>query len=352
MLYRPLADTGLKISEIALGCWPMAGMTSPGTSDAESMATIEACFELGINHLDTAYMYGLAGESERLIGRTLGPRRDEMVIATKCGLHWDRDGKQAHDARPATLRQQCEESLRRLGTDRVELLYLHAPDENVPVRESAGELKRLMAEGKTRAVGVSNVTLAQLEEFAAECLPAVYQPPYNMLMRQIEADTLPWCRERGVAVLVYWPLMKGLLAGKIARDYVFGPDDSRHKYPMFLGEERRKNHDLVDRLREVARDRCRRRLQSPIVLRTSGTSATGVASHKRPTWPQRGGTGDQLDGPSAGHYRRALRRQAAGANSRVRRRERLATHRRTTRRDRTHHPGTRAGRRAVAGVTT
>jgi aryl-alcohol dehydrogenase-like predicted oxidoreductase len=81
---------------------------------------------------------------------------------------------------------------------------------------------------------------------------AAFQPPYNMLMRQIEADTLPWCRQRGVAVLVYWPLMKGLLAGKIRRDYVFGLDDSRHKYPMFLGEERQKNHDLVDRLQEIA----------------------------------------------------------------------------------------------------
>ncbi len=94
--------------------------------------------------------------------------------------------------------------------------------------------------------------MAQLEEFSRSCPLAALQPPYNMLMRQIEADTLPWCREHGVAVLVYWPLMKGLLAGKIARDYVFGGDDSRHKYPMFQGEERRKNHDFVDRLRAVA----------------------------------------------------------------------------------------------------
>ncbi len=253
MLYRPLANTGLQVSEIALGCWPIAGMTSPGTSDAESLATVQACFDLGVNHLDTAYMYGRSGESERLIARALGRRRDEMVIATKCGLCWDSDGKQAHDARPATVRRQCEESLRRLQTDRVELLYLHAPDKNVPVRESAGALRQLLEEGKTRAVGASNLTVAQLEEFAAECPLAAFQPPYNMLMRQIENDTLPWCRERGVAVLVYWPLMKGLLAGKISRDYVFGPDDSRHKYPMFLGEDRQKNHDLVDRLQAIAR---------------------------------------------------------------------------------------------------
>ncbi len=252
MNYRPLADTGIEVSEIALGCWPIAGMTSPGINDADSIATIQACFDLGINLLDTAHMYGRSGESERLIARALGSRRQEMVIATKCGLVCSPEGKPVHDGRPATLRRQCEESLQRLGTDRVELLYLHAPDKNVPVSESAGGLKRLLEEGKTRAVGASNVTLAQLEEFAAECPLAAFQPPYNMLMRQIEADALPWCRRHGVAVLVYWPLMKGLLAGKIRRDYVFGLDDSRHKYPMFLGEERQKNHDLVDRLQAIA----------------------------------------------------------------------------------------------------
>ena len=252
MNYRTLAQTGIKVSEVALGCWPIAGLTSPGTNDQDSLATIRACFELGINHLDTAYCYGRDGESEKLIGRALGGRRDDVVVATKGGLHWDPDGKQAHDASPATLRRQCEESLRRLGTDHVELLYLHAPDENVPVGESAGALKRLLEEGKTRSVGASNLSVQQLEEFAAECPIVAYQPPYNMLQRQIEADTLPWCRRHGVAVLVYWPLMKGLLAGKFARDHVFATSDSRRKYPMFQGREWLKNHDLIDTLREIA----------------------------------------------------------------------------------------------------
>ncbi len=252
MELRPLGNTDIRVSAVALGCWPIAGITSPGTSDADSIATIQACFELGINHLDTAYYYGRSGESERLIGRALAERRDEMVIATKGGLHWGEDGTMVHDASPATLRRQCEESLQRLATDRVELLYLHAPDKNVPIAESAGALKKLLDEGKTRAVGVSNVTLAQLEEFAAECPIAAYQPPYNMLQRQIEADTLPWCRERGIAVMVYWPLAKGLLAGKIGRDHVFPETDSRRKYPMFQGEQWQKNHDVVDRLRDIA----------------------------------------------------------------------------------------------------
>jgi aryl-alcohol dehydrogenase-like predicted oxidoreductase len=108
-----------------------------------------------------------------------------------------------------------------------------------------------MEEGKTRAVGVSNVTLAQLEEFSAVCPVTAFQPPYNMLQREIEADALPWCRRNAVAVLVYWPLMKGLLAGKLRRDQSF-PGDSRRKYPMFNGEEYQRNLDLVERLGKIA----------------------------------------------------------------------------------------------------
>ncbi len=252
MELRPLGQTGIAISPIALGCWPIAGLTSPGANDADSRATIAACFELGINHLDTAYLYGRRGESERLIAEATVGRREQLVIATKGGLHWGEEGKQVHDARPATLARECEESLRRLRTDRVEFYYLHAPDPQVPVAESAGAIGRLIEQGKVRAAGVSNVSLEQLQAFAAECPLAAYQPPYNMLQREIEAHTLPWCRERQVAVLVYWPLLKGLLAGKLPRDHVFASTDSRLKYPMFHGQQWQQNQDLLDRLRTIA----------------------------------------------------------------------------------------------------
>lgn len=251
MEFRLLGNTEIEVSAVALGCWPIAGMTSPGANDADSVATIRACFDLGINHLDTAYCYGREGESERLIARALAGRRDEMVIATKGGLSWDENRKPVRDASPGTLRRQCEESLRRLDTDRVELYYVHAPDENVPVAETAGAMKTLFDEGKTRSVGVSNFTLGQLEAFAAECPLSAYQPPYNMLQRGIEADTLPWCRRKSVSVLVYWPLLKGLLAGRIGRDHVFAKSDVRHKHPMFQGHEWQKNHDLLDKLRTI-----------------------------------------------------------------------------------------------------
>lgn len=254
MELRPLGKTDIRVSAVAMGCWPIAGLTSPGVNDCDSLATLAACFDLGVNHLDTAYCYGLHGESEQLIARAIAGRRDAVVLATKAGIHWDDAGQQVRDATPATLRRECETSLRRLGTDHVELLYLHAPDPTVPIAESAGELKRLQEEGKAQAIGVSNVSLAQLQEFAAVCPVAAFQPPYNMLQRQIEADMLPWCRENSVAVLVYWPLAKGLLAGRLPRDLTLPEGDNRRKYPMYRGAEWEKNVDLVDSLQAIAEE--------------------------------------------------------------------------------------------------
>lgn len=249
---RPLGRTGIRVSPIAMGCWPMAGMTSPDANRPDSLATIRACRDVGVNFFDTAYCYGAAGESELLLGEALADCRDDVVIATKGGLHWGPDGRQVRDGSPGRLRAQCEESLRRLRTDYVDLYYLHAPDPQTPLEESAAALRQLLDEGKTRSVGVSNVTLEQLQRFAAICPVSAVQPPYNMLMRDIERDLLPWCLEHEVAVCVYWPLMKGLLAGRLARNHRFAAGDGRLKYPMFQGEEWQRNHDLLDALRRVA----------------------------------------------------------------------------------------------------
>ncbi len=242
----------MMVSAVSLGTWPMAGMTSLNVNEPDSLATIEAALESGVNFFDTAYCYGAHGESDMLLAKALGKKRDRAIVATKAGVHWGSKGERVNDARPATLRRECEESLRRLQTECVELLYMHSPDESTPVAESAGELRRLMEEGKTRAVGASNCTLAQLQEFAKVCPLAAFQPRYNMLQREIEADTLPWCRERNIAVCVYWPLMKGLLTGKFSRDHKFDARDGRMKYPMYHGEEWRQNQDFLDELRAVA----------------------------------------------------------------------------------------------------
>jgi len=250
---RPLGRTDVRVGPLALGCWPLAGMTREGITPAAATATVAAALDAGIVHLDTAYCYGAEGESERAIAAAFrGRRRDAAVIAGKCGIHWEPGRKQCVDGRPQRIRVEVGESLARLGTDHLDLLYLHAPDPAVPVEESAAELGRLMAEGKTRAVGVSNVTLEQLRRFASACQPAACQMHFNMLQREITADVLPWCRDHDVSMVVYWPLMKGLLAGGMPRDKVFPPTDSRHKYPMFNGEEFQRNLDFVDAIRPAA----------------------------------------------------------------------------------------------------
>ncbi len=144
---------------------------------------------------------------------------------------------------------QCD-----LATDHVELYYLHAPDPNIPIEDSAGAIQELMDEGKVRSAGVSNVDTKQLKAFQKVCPLAAFQPHFNMLQREIEESELPWCIAHNVSVMVYWPLMKGLLAGKLPRDHVFDPQDGRQKYPMFHGAEWRKNQDFLDELRPIAKE--------------------------------------------------------------------------------------------------
>ena len=250
---QPLGRSSVTVGPLGLGCWPLAGMTREGITHATAVATVAAAIEAGVNHLDTAYCYGENGESERAIAEAIASiPRDRVVIAGKCGIHWEPGRRQRLDGRPERLRMEVDESLRRLGTDHLDLLYLHAPDPEVPLEDSAGELARLLAAGKSRAIGVSNVSLAQLAVFAAACPTAACQLHYNMLQREIESGPLAWCRENGVAMIVYWPLMKGLLAGRMHRSLRFPASDSRHKYPMFNGDEFQRNLDFVDALRPVA----------------------------------------------------------------------------------------------------
>jgi aryl-alcohol dehydrogenase-like predicted oxidoreductase len=258
----PLGSSPVSVGPLGLGCWPLAGMTRAGVTREAAVATVRAAVDAGITHLDTAYCYGEHGESERAIRQALagiGPAaRDAVVIAGKCGIHWEPDAsrdpprRQVVDGRPERIRAEVEESLARLGTDRLDLLYLHAPDRTIPIEESAGELLRLLEAGKARAIGLSNARVDELERFASVCPLSACQLHYNMLQREIEREILPWCRDHGVAMVVYWPLMKGLLAGKMHRGRIFPTSDSRHKYPMFNGEEFARNLDFVDSLRPIA----------------------------------------------------------------------------------------------------
>lgn len=249
---RPLGRSSVMVGPLGLGCWPLAGMTRDGVTREAAVATVAAAIDAGITHFDTAYCYGEQGESERAIAAAIRDRREAVVLAGKCGIHWEPGRRQRVDGRPERLSHEVEESLRRLGTDHLDLLYLHAPDPTVPIEESAAALRSILEAGKALAIGGSNMTVEQLDRFASVCPLAACQMPYNMLQRGIEDAILPWCRSHDVAMVVYWPLMKGLLAGRMERGQVFPPSDSRHKYPMFNGIEFERNLDFVAALQPVA----------------------------------------------------------------------------------------------------
>lgn len=251
---RPLGKTDIRIAPVGLGCWPIAGMTSLGVNDEDSVRTVRSAIDMGINMLDTAYGYGANGESDALIRKAIAGQRDKVVIASKAGMHWKPDGNRCFDARPARVVQECEESLLRLGVDEIDLFYLHAVDPNVPVQDSATAFAQLLEQGKIRSVGVSNVTVEQLNSFSNVCAVAAVEPPYNMLQRDIEKDLIPWCRQRQISVINYWSLMKGLLAGKIRRGHEFAPEDKRPSYDVFHGAKFERAQQLLDCLDIVAEE--------------------------------------------------------------------------------------------------
>ena len=249
---REIGTTGIMVSPVALGCWPIAGMTSLDVNDDDSKATIRAALDSGINFLDTAFCYGANGESEKLVGEVVAGRRDEVVIATKGGIHWDSDVVRHNDGSPDRIIAECELSLQRMNIDVIDLHYLHSPDPKVPVEESATAFAKLLESGKIRSVGASNFKLDELERFHEVCPISAVQNRYNMLQRGLEEEVIPWCLENGVSVMNYWPLMKGLLAGKIRRDFKFDPADKRLTYDVFQGEKFESAQQLLDKLDVIA----------------------------------------------------------------------------------------------------
>lgn len=250
---RRLGKTGIEVSPVAMGCWPIAGMTSLGVNDADSLATLHAAIDAGVNFFDNAYGYG---ESERLLGKALRERssaeRQDIVVASKAGMHWEANGQRKFDASPPRILSQCEESLQRLGVDRIGVYYLHALDPKTPLADSAGAFAGLLEQGKIGCVGVSNLSVAEMETFASACPISVVQPPFNMLQQQIRGDLIPWCQERDIAVVSYWPLMKGLLAGGIRRGHAFEKNDKRLNYDVFQGAAFERAQTLLDFLDGIA----------------------------------------------------------------------------------------------------
>ncbi len=232
-----LADipgTSLKVSPVAIGTWAIGGWMWGGTDEAESISTIRAAVEHGINVIDTAPVYGF-GRSEEIVGKAIaeGHLRSRVLIATKTGLDWEH-GKVFRNASRARIMQEIEDSLRRLRTDYIDIYQVHWPDPLVTIEETAEAMHTLFRQGKIRAIGVSNFSIVQMERFRSVAPLHVLQPPYNLFERGIEADLLPYCLKNKIATLGYGALCRGLLSGRMRPDTTFDGDDLRRSDPKFI----------------------------------------------------------------------------------------------------------------------
>lgn len=252
MQYRKLGSSGLMVSEIGYGGWAMGKwMWGDDVVDEESIAAVHRALELGINFFDTAAVYG-EGHSERVLGKALVGRRDEVIIATKCGRICADDGSMCNDSRPASINAECEQSLRNLQTDFIDLYQVHWPDEKVPYEETMAALMKLREQGKIRHIGVSNFTVPMVERMMAAGELVSLQPPYSLLRRGIEAESLPFCRQHDLAVLAYSPMQRGLLTGKYGPGATFPDSDSRSRDPLFQGERLAQIAAAVEQMGQMA----------------------------------------------------------------------------------------------------
>ena len=233
MEFVEIAGTKINSSRIGLGTWAMGGWLWGGSDRKECVRTIYKAFDNGVNLIDTAPIYGF-GLSEEIVGEAVSQSgmRDELIIATKVGLEWERGGI-FRNSLPERIHKEIDDSLRRLRTDRIDLYQIHWPDPLAPVEETAQAMAELIESGKIRAVGVSNYSVEQMEIFRSVCPLNSSQPPYNLFERGIEDDVLPWCEEQGVTMLLYGALCRGLLGGKLKIDSEFQGDDIRNFDPKF-----------------------------------------------------------------------------------------------------------------------
>ena len=250
------------------GAWAIGGWMWGGNDERDAMDAILASIDHGVNAIDTAAVYG-QGNSELLVARALrGIPRDKVVIATKCGRRWDSaEGSDPWsttdiDGKPITIRSnsrrdsifyECEQSLKRLGTDYIDLYQIHWPDRTTPVEEAMRAMEDLLRQGKIRAIGVSNYDLEWLRRAAAATALHSLQPPYSLIQRHIERDgTLAFCREKNIGVIVYSPMERGLLTGKVTPDRQFAPGDHRATHRFFTVENRRRVLAALEKVKPIA----------------------------------------------------------------------------------------------------
>jgi aryl-alcohol dehydrogenase-like predicted oxidoreductase len=255
MQTRTLGLKGPTVSALGLGCMGMSEFYGAGDDD-ESIATIHRALELGVNFLDTSDVYG-PHTNEVLVGRAIADRRDRVVLATKFGIVRDPDNPRSRgvNGRPEYVKQAAEASLKRLGTDYIDLYYQHRVDPDTPIEETVGALADLVREGKVRYIGLSEAGPDTLRRANAVHQITALQTEYSLWARDPEDEILPTCRELGVGFVAYAPLGRGFLTGAIKSVDDLAEDDYRRYAPRFVGENFQRNLDLVERIEELAADR-------------------------------------------------------------------------------------------------
>ncbi len=266
MELRQLGATDVKVSPVIFGAWAIGGWMWGGSEESDSIAAIHASLDEGINTIDTAAIYGM-GYSEELVAKAIKGRRDKVVIATKCGMRWtgeegvepwkqkDNEGRELtirKNAKPDSIEYECEQSLKRLGVETIDLYQIHWPDSSTPGEESIGAMEKLRKAGKIRAIGVSNYDAMFLARAANVATIASNQPPYSIIQRKIEAETLPFARSHNIGTICYSPMERGLLTGKVTMDRKFPAGDHRAEHKFFAPESRRRVLDSLEQIKPIA----------------------------------------------------------------------------------------------------
>lgn len=256
MQTRPFGNTDMQITPIGFGAWAIGGggwASGWGPQDDEqSISTINRALDLGINWIDTAAVYGL-GRSEEVVGRAIQGRSEKPYVFTKCSLVWDENRKVSNSLKADSIRKECEDSLRRLQTDVIDLYQIHWPNPDPDIEEGWSTLAELQKEGKVRWIGVSNFNVEQLKRAQAIAPVSSLQPPYHLLKPEVEEAILPYCLEQGIGVINYSPMASGLLTGKMTPERIenLPEDDWRKGNENFTEPKLSRNLELANLLREI-----------------------------------------------------------------------------------------------------
>lgn len=267
MEYRKLGETNLEVSAITFGAWAAGGWMWGGNDDQEAINAMKAAYDLGITSIDTAPIYG-QGKSEELVGQAIKDiARDKVQILTKYGMRWDlakgtfgfksqdNEGKDLdvykYAAKESVIKE-CEDSLKRLGTDYIDLYQIHWPDDSTPIAETMEAILRLKEQGKIREAGVSNYSVAQMQEAELTIKLASNQVPFSMVKRDIETDVIPYCLEHHKGILAYSPMERGLLTGKMKAGQQFGEGDHRAGLKFFKDENIERTNAFLAKIKPLA----------------------------------------------------------------------------------------------------